>query len=123
MQKLRALATANFILAALVVFAWIAYEKWRGLPIDEICMGFTRDGRPPPMPAWATPALMEAGLLVLFCLRDRIDQGIVRFLAAGISGWMLTFSLVLPTLGTQVGASDKVVLWYFGLSNIAYGII
>ena len=123
---LKMIIAANLVLAALVVFAWIGYAGWAGLPIDSRCMGF-RKGWKIDEPAWLSPVVFQTVFLTLFAFRRHIGEPKVRLIIAGCSAWLLLFTLVLPILQSQVYGTDyysfdRALWWYACLSGIAYAL-
>ena len=120
------IVAANFIIAALVVFGWIGYATWAGLPIDAHCMGF-RKGWKIDEPAWLSPVMFETVFLILFAFRRYIGEPKVRLIIGGSAAWALLFSFVLPILksqvyGTEFYSFDRALWWYACVSGIAYAL-
>jgi hypothetical protein len=124
-RVLKVTVGANLVLAAVVVFAWIGYASWAGLPIDRVCMGFRKVKNEKP---WHNPVAFETVVLVLFGFRRYIGERRVRLIIGSLSVWSLLFTFVLPILqsqvyGTEFYSFDRALWWYACFSSLAYALV
>jgi Ankyrin repeats (3 copies) len=127
-RMLKRCVAVNFVLSALAVFVWVAFGLYAGKPMEAECLGFHRGSRLPNGPAWVTPVLIQAGFLVVFCLRRRVGEGTARFFLGGIAAFTLVFMLLVPLLlqqvyGTSFYTFDKALWWYACFSSVLLGLV